>query len=421
MKIPFKLLALLCVGCIAAVAQQSLDMSSRLAYQRAIEQVYWQHRVWPEQNTSVKPALDAIISPQEMQSKAENALRLSNALSTLWHNPINGVQLQREMNRMARDSKQPEMLKELFAALDNDPHLIAEMLARPALAERLARNFYQSDQRLAAKGQTFDSWWGKQGLQFSTQVAAPSYPYVLPAVQAATGASDTWSPTHTLPDGTTGMTAVWTGAEMIIWGGGTTLAPVYTGSRYDPATDTWHSTNNSSVPIGKTGHSAVWTGTEMILWGGCDLFRGEHTCDSNSGQRYNPTSDTWTQTSLSGVPHSRMNHTAVWTGTEMVVFGGCSFINDVCLPSQVGNGGDATTLQPTLGSLQTRRALRRPVNSIQQSGQVLAWWRGAAPATQRLSVMVACTTRLRIPGPRPRLSRPIRLVSSTPRSGLDAK
>ena len=41
------------------------------------------------------------------------------------------------MDRMARDTKQPEVLRELFEALGNDPAVIAECLARPVLAERL--------------------------------------------------------------------------------------------------------------------------------------------------------------------------------------------------------------------------------------------------------------------------------------------
>ena len=40
------------------------------------------------------------------------------------------------MDRMARDTKQPEVLRELFEALGNDPFVIAECLARPTLVER---------------------------------------------------------------------------------------------------------------------------------------------------------------------------------------------------------------------------------------------------------------------------------------------
>jgi hypothetical protein len=51
------------------------------------------------------------------------------------------------MERMAQHTQQPEVLRELFEALGNDPFVIAECLARPALSERLVTNFYAYDQR----------------------------------------------------------------------------------------------------------------------------------------------------------------------------------------------------------------------------------------------------------------------------------
>src|SRR4029077_15621686 len=51
-------------------------------------------------------------------------------------------------DRMATHTKQSEVLQELFEALGNDPFVIAECLARPALAERLLTNWYAYDQRI---------------------------------------------------------------------------------------------------------------------------------------------------------------------------------------------------------------------------------------------------------------------------------
>jgi hypothetical protein len=48
---------------------------------------------------------------------------------------------------MARDTKQPDALRELWAALANDPMLIAECLARPTLVEQALRDGYASDER----------------------------------------------------------------------------------------------------------------------------------------------------------------------------------------------------------------------------------------------------------------------------------
>ena len=81
----------------------------------------------------------------------EDYLRNSQALENYWRKPITPEQLQAEMDRMARHSKQPDVLREIFAALGNDPYVIAECLARPALADRLARNLYAHDERFHKK------------------------------------------------------------------------------------------------------------------------------------------------------------------------------------------------------------------------------------------------------------------------------
>ena len=50
------------------------------------------------------------------------------------------------MDRMARHTKQPEVLREMFEALGNDPFVIAECLARPVLAERLIADSSAQDE-----------------------------------------------------------------------------------------------------------------------------------------------------------------------------------------------------------------------------------------------------------------------------------
>ena len=71
------------------------------------------------------------------------------------------------------------------------------------------------------------------------------------------------------PEDRLGHTAVWTGNEMIIWGGfGTNEVALSTGGRYNPSTDVWTSISNQQAPEPRGGHTAVWTGNEMIIWGG---------------------------------------------------------------------------------------------------------------------------------------------------------
>ena len=82
--------------------------------------------------------LDAVMSQAQIEKKVEGYLRNSQALEDYWQRPITADQLQAEMERMASHTKQPEVLRELFEALGNDPLVIAECFARPVLAERLA-------------------------------------------------------------------------------------------------------------------------------------------------------------------------------------------------------------------------------------------------------------------------------------------
>jgi hypothetical protein len=131
--------------------------------------------------------------------------------------------------------------------------------------------------------------------------------------------TDSWTPTSTLeaPSGRSGHSAVWTGTVMIVWGG---FYSLNSGARYDPESDVWTPTPTLDAPSGRSGHSAVWTGTVMIVWGGYGVEVG--VADYlNTGGRYDPRNDTWTPTSTIGAPVGRYYHSAVWTGSMMIVWG----------------------------------------------------------------------------------------------------
>src|SRR5512136_2197528 len=108
---------------------------------------------------------------------------------------------------------------------------------------------------------------------------------------------------------------------MIVWGGMDSSNYFNTGGRYSPSTNTWIATSTgANCPSVRWGHTSVWTGTEIIVWGGA--YGG------NTGGRYNPETDTWIPTSIGAdVPAGRYYHTAVWTGTEMIVWGGSEASN----------------------------------------------------------------------------------------------
>ena len=58
-----------------------------------------------------------------------------------------------------------------------------------------------------------------------------------------------------------------------------------------------------------SGHTAAWTGTEMLLWGGTT---------NAAGARYNPRNDAWTP--MSQGPVMRTGAQSVWTGTNLLLY-----------------------------------------------------------------------------------------------------
>jgi hypothetical protein len=121
------------------LSSTTLTFAERVAYQRAIEEVRWRHRIWPKDNPGPKPPLEAVISKRELEQKVKDYLRKSQLVADQRGRPNTGSELQAEMDRMASHTKQPDVLRELFAALGNDSFVNAECLARPILVERTLR------------------------------------------------------------------------------------------------------------------------------------------------------------------------------------------------------------------------------------------------------------------------------------------
>jgi hypothetical protein len=476
-----------------------LTFAQRVSYQRAIEDVYWRHRIWPRsrgEHPDPKPSLDKVMTQAQLEKKVADYLRDSQALEDYWQQPITAEQLQAETERMAKHTRQPEVLRELFAALGNDPFVIAECLARPALSARLLTNFYAHDQRfhgqlkqraeadlkthrsveqmkqlggnyseidlvrsdsvsdeenrgpepglklssaewdqnvekLAAefdtsrgreaaalqvrrysaafesanmsahsKGTTqqyrsipvgvlsslqedesryyatavvkktrdrlnlatvewrkepLEAWKAKAESQLPKVMAAVSPGYTLPTIsdEANGCTNDTWTATNDIPTSGPGHTAVWTGSEMIVWGGSNDtifMGDLNTGGKYNPSTDTWVATSTTNAPTARVGHTAVWTGSEMIVWGGQD----ESNAVSNIGGRYNPGTDSWTATTTTNAPSGRYFHTAVWTGSEMIVWGGDNFGTLLNTGGRYNPGTDSWTATTTTNAPSAR-------------------------------------------------------------------
>jgi hypothetical protein len=135
--------------------------------------------------------------------------------------------------------------------------------------------------------------------------------------------SDVWTPTSEsgAPSAREVHTAVWSGAEMIVWGGRDYVAGsphvFNAGARYDPLGDSWAPISLAGAPPARQGHTAVWTGSEMIVWGG--FAAGTYF---DGGGRYLPSMDSWVPMTLAGAPYPRTEHVAVWSGSEMLVWAG---------------------------------------------------------------------------------------------------
>ncbi len=181
------------------------------------------------------------------KSKVHDYLRKSRALQDYWQQPITSEQLQAEMDRMAEHTKQPDVLRELFAALGNDPLVAAECLARPILAEHLFKSAIENQDASQAVAQP---------IKFVKRNKGAFRGYTLPVVATTRKVEgtciDAWAATSTVnaPTAREFHTAIWTGSEMIVWGG---LAGGYSnsGGRYNPATDSWTPTSTIDAPAGR--------------------------------------------------------------------------------------------------------------------------------------------------------------------------
>jgi hypothetical protein len=68
---------LVCVGASLSASARDVSFDDRLAAQKAIEQVYWDQRVWPKENPGVKPPLSAVMPDSAIRAKVEDYLAKS--------------------------------------------------------------------------------------------------------------------------------------------------------------------------------------------------------------------------------------------------------------------------------------------------------------------------------------------------------
>jgi hypothetical protein len=175
----------------------------------------------------------------------------------------------------------------------------------------------------------------------------------------------------------TGASVIWTGQELLIWGGasgyqGEDLRS--NGAAYSPATGRWRLL--ATAPLsGRQGQAAVWTGQEMVVWGGYHDLAGRASRVTDDGAAYDPVSNTWRM--LPPAPLSaRTDPIAVWTGREVLVLGG----QPAVLSSSLRSYADSAAYDPALNRWTPIAAPVPPrgqgldwVAGVQAGRELLAW------------------------------------------------
>ena len=160
-------------------------------------------------------------------------------------------------------------------------------------------------------------WTGREVLIWSSSPGTANNPG-REVVLAYNPSTNSW---RTLPSsGLTpraGAVTVWTGHELVVWGGlDTAFTTAYDdGARLDPATDTWRRLPPAPVP-GRGQATAVWSGHEVLLWGG-DTSAG---VEVGKGAAYDPAANTWRSLPLSPLRAKTLPASA-WTGRFFIVIG----------------------------------------------------------------------------------------------------
>lgn len=172
-------------------------------------------------------------------------------------------------------------------------------------------------------------------------------------------------------------TAVWTGREMIVWGGGLAGHERKDGAAYDPASDTWR--RIPDAPIGGYAHTAVWTGTEMLVWGGSEDYESEGTkgCVTSfiaKGAAYDPKADAW-RTIASAPLEPRGWHTAVWTGKHMMVWGGATGLS--CAYAYPASGASYDPIGDSWTTIPPSPISGRVEASVVWTGREMLLWGGS--------------------------------------------
>ena len=182
---------------------------------------------------------------------------------------------------------------------------------RPLPASPLAGRFAAPPGTVA---QVPGVWTGTEMLVWGQGAGLDADQAELPAGAAYNPAADRWRVLAPAPVSPRIVEAVWTGREMLVWGGQSGRRYFDDGAAYDPGGDRWRTL--PPAPLAARFTFAVWSGERMLIWGG---ESSEEAFDD--GAAYDAASDSWRSLPPSPL-NARRGFARIWTGTELLVWGG---------------------------------------------------------------------------------------------------
>jgi hypothetical protein len=148
-------------------------------------------------------------------------------------------------------------------------------------------------------------------------------PTEVPADVDLSSIPEGWTELPAPPAIRTGAVEVWTGSQLLVWGGwfggNDEQPPERDGAVFDASSNTWGSIPPAPIP-GRSFPAFAWTGNELLIWGGWDVsYSGGEPNTFSDGAAYDPATEKWRV-----LPPSELTARApfsVWTGEEMIVWG----------------------------------------------------------------------------------------------------
>lgn len=365
-------LSVFAVGTSHAV--RTITFEDRVRAQEVIERNYYSHQI------DAKAPFEEAVPRAALEAKVLRYLRQTAALDRIWKTPVTEAALRAEWDRILKNTRYPDRLVEILSAMGSDEQLFLETLVRATLVDRLSRSFFENDQSIHASARaraeemregllsgsvsTFDRARrfeivrerdGGSSLEgfpsFDSRSAQQLHldpeefsrrAELLPLTEEPgpiTETQDSFMVTEVQERDRDRITYVVHSIPKITWEAWERTLEVWPLDTIQTTSETGFVPGPLAIPraaeaspcagdntwipgldgpaTGRTDHTAVWTGSMMIIWGGnnADVYW-------ITGGRYDPLTDTWSRMTSIGAPGGRIAHSAIWTGTEMIIWGG---------------------------------------------------------------------------------------------------